>query len=185
VVGETAVRLAAAGLPGLILRDHDAEEDAFRERVMDLADALRMRNPDVWIAVNAHPAAAAAGRAAFHASSHGPRLEVAIAGLPDGTITGASVHGTEAAIEAVNDGCDYLLVAPIYDTGGKKGQGVELIKEIAEVAPAIPIIALGGITPEKVGDCLAAGAHGVAVLSGLLASPDPVKSLQDYLAALT
>lgn len=180
-----AVGLVAAGLPGVILRDHSADDEAFRIRVMDLADALRMRNPEVWLAVNARPAAAAAGRAAFHASSHGPRLEVAIAGLPDGTITGASVHSSEEAHEVVSHGCNYLLVAPIYDTGGKKGKGVELIQEIAEAAPGTPLIALGGITPERVGDCLAAGAHGVAVLSGLLESPNPVGSLHDYLSALT
>jgi thiamine-phosphate diphosphorylase len=90
-------------------------------------------------------------------------------------LVGRSVHDVEAAKQAEVDGVDMVVVGPVFETESKpkaKPVGVELVKEIAEAVP-LPVIAIGGITPENAGDVIRAGAAGVAVMSAICAAADP------------
>jgi thiamine-phosphate pyrophosphorylase len=90
-------------------------------------------------------------------------------------LIGRSVHDVEAAKQAEADGADMVLVGPVFKTASKpdaKPVGLELVKEIAEGVP-LPVIAIGGITPENAGDAIRAGAAGVAVISAICAAADP------------
>lgn len=80
---------------------------------------------------------------------------------------GISVHSVEAARDAENFFSDYLLVGTIFDSfshKGEKGAGIEHLAAICR-ATLIPVIAIGGITPANAGECIRAGAVGVAALS--------------------
>jgi len=60
---------------------------------------------------------------------------------------------------------DYILLGPIFDTPSKRPYGPPLgITKLSEVASRIriPVLALGGITVERVRVCLKAGAKGIA-----------------------
>jgi len=48
----------------------------------------------------------------------------------------------------------------------------------------LPVIAIGGITPERVADVLRAGAHGVAAISAILAAESPGDATRRFLEAL-
>ncbi|HEY8483413.1 MAG TPA: thiamine phosphate synthase [Longimicrobiales bacterium] len=99
---------------------------------------------------------------------------------------GYSAHSAEEAAEAEAAGADFVLLGTIYPSAshpGEGGAGVELVREtVARVR--IPVLAIGGITPERVGEVLSAGAYGVAVLSGVWRAADPVAAAAEYLAAL-
>jgi thiamine-phosphate diphosphorylase len=96
------------------------------------------------------------------------------------------VHDPAGAIQAERDGADFVLLGNVYDTGSKPGQpggGTDLIVEVVR-ACRLPVIAIGGITPERVAAVLEAGAYGVAVLSGILAASDPGAAASRYRAVL-
>ncbi len=89
-------------------------------------------------------------------------------------LIGRSVHGVDAAREAAAQGADLLVVGTVYDSPTHPGQppaGVGLIGWCAQAG--IPVVGIGGITPENAGAVMQAGASGVAVISAVLGSADP------------
>ena len=100
---------------------------------------------------------------------------------------GASVHLLEDAIAAEASGADWIVFGPIYDTPSKRSFGPpQGLARLARVAAAVrvPLIAIGGITPERVGDVRAAGATGVAVISAILAADSPADATRRFLDRL-
>lgn len=82
-----------------------------------------------------------------------------------GFLVGVSCHSVEEAREAERDGADYIHFGPVFETPSKrkfgKPQGVGKLREVCE-AVRIPVIAVGGIDDRKIGECLRAGATGIA-----------------------
>ncbi|MFC0214542.1 thiamine phosphate synthase [Paenibacillus chartarius] len=96
---------------------------------------------------------------------------------------GVSVHSEAEAIRAAVDGADYVLYGHIYETASKPGvasRGLEALRSVAEHVPQLPVLAIGGITPQRVPEVLAAGAQGVAVMSGVLEADDPLLAAKAY-----
>jgi thiamine-phosphate pyrophosphorylase len=80
-------------------------------------------------------------------------------------LVGVSCHSLDDARKAETDGADYILLGPIFDTPSKRSYGPPLgLNQLSEVATRIriPVLALGGITVERVRPCLDAGATGIA-----------------------
>ena len=99
---------------------------------------------------------------------------------PDRVI-GATAATAEAAVAAMWAGADYLGVGPIYATSSKVDAGAPIgLDGLREVVRAveIPVIAVGGITAERIGEVLATGAHGVAVIVAVVLDPDPARATQ-------
>ena len=100
-------------------------------------------------------------------------------------LIGCSAHTVEQATAAEADGADYLGVGPIYESTTKMARpalGCDQLRVICR-AVKIPVYAIGGITVDRCGDVLAAGAKGVAVASGLC-TPDIATQTRAFLAAL-
>jgi thiamine-phosphate pyrophosphorylase len=98
--------------------------------------------------------------------------------LGDERLVGRSVHDRDGAIRAAKDGADYLLAGHVFDTPSKQGtpgRGLDWLAELCAATPA-PVIALGGITVERVPLVLEAGAHGVALGRELLLARAPAAS---------
>jgi thiamine-phosphate pyrophosphorylase len=113
-----------------------------------------------------------------------PRVARGLLG-PQRTL-GLSVHGKDQARMGGREWVDYLVVGTLFPTPshpGIRAGGVERLAEVAEVDPP-PLIGIGGITPERVTEVMGAGAHGVAVLSGVWGAPDPVQRVGVYLREL-
>lgn len=89
---------------------------------------------------------------------------------------GFSAHTIEEIAAAAGDGADFATFSPIYPTPSKAGfgppQGIPALAEACRHA-ALPIFALGGITPERVADVRETGAAGVAVIRAILEADDP------------
>lgn len=92
----------------------------------------------------------------------------------EGFLVGRSVHSLEAARRAEAEGADYLIAGPVYETRshpGREPAGLSLIEEVAYGA-RVPVLAIGGVSAERVEEVVRAGASGVAVISAVLARPD-------------
>jgi len=75
----------------------------------------------------------------------------------------------------------------VYDTPAKRAfgppQGLEALRRVTAGAGR-PVLAIGGVTPARVGEVLAAGAAGVAVMGGISGAADPGGATRAYLDAL-
>lgn len=98
---------------------------------------------------------------------------------------GVAVHGIPAARRAIRAGARWLQFGPVFDPGSKPGRGVGTAPLEAIVqAISSPVIAVGGLRPDRIPEVIAAGASGVAVASGILCAEDPALALEQHLAAL-
>ena len=93
---------------------------------------------------------------------------------------GVSVHSAEEAAQAEAAGASYVTAGHVFRTDCKKDlapRGLSFLEEVCR-AVRIPVYAIGGITPENAGDCLAAGAAGICLMSSLMQAVEPVKLLE-------
>src|SRR5205085_2733735 len=101
---------------------------------------------------------------------------------------GASTHSRDEAVTAAAEGADWIVFGPVYDTPSKRRYGAPRgLQALADVVAAVrlPVIAIGGITPERIPEVRRAGAHGVAVISALLTADSPRDTTRRFLDALT
>jgi len=102
-------------------------------------------------------------------------------------LLGVSCHSLGDVEDAVDGGVDFLVLGPIYATPAKAPYDPPLTPEIVRRARAfcpLPILAIGGIGPERVPEVMAAGADGVAAISAVLAAPDPTLATRELLDAV-
>ena len=82
----------------------------------------------------------------------------------------------------------YLFFSPVFNPQGKPGYagaGIDALRDFVQyVQGRVPVYALGGVTPERVGPCLDAGSYGVAVLSGIMMADRPGEAAHEYFDAL-
>lgn len=101
-------------------------------------------------------------------------------------LIGRSVHSEQGALMAEADGADFLLVGTMYATESHPGHepaGPELIRRIA-ASCSLPLMGIGGINEANLGPVLEAGAQGVAVISSILAAPDPEQAARGLRQAM-
>ena len=100
---------------------------------------------------------------------------------------GASAHSLPDALDAEAKGADFVVFGPIYDTPSKRPwgppQGLERLRGLT-AGVRVPVIAIGGITPERVHEVRRAGAFGVAVISAILDTDSPAGATRRFLDAL-
>ena len=104
---------------------------------------------------------------------------------PDALI-GRSVHSPAGAEAAAAAGADFLVAGTMYASRSHPGEppaGPALINQIA-AGTNVPVIGIGGITAANVGQVMQAGAAGAAVITGILAAPDPERAAAQLKAAM-
>jgi thiamine-phosphate pyrophosphorylase len=103
-------------------------------------------------------------------------------------LLGVSVHAAAEASAAGRAGADYVFFGPVYDTPSKQRygapRGLDGLAEACARSP-VPVLAIGGVTAERVGDVARAGAAGVAVIRALLDAREPDLATRELLAACT
>ena len=101
-------------------------------------------------------------------------------------LVGVSTHSIEQARRAVLDGANYIGVGPTFHSDTKhfdRFSGLELLRAVAAEI-RLPAFAIGGITPENVGDVLSTGVARVAVSGTILAATDPAAAAREIRARL-
>lgn len=96
-------------------------------------------------------------------------------GAADDSPFGASVHTCDEARRAVELGAAYVTFGHVYRTRSHPGELPHGIAALADVVRCVdaPVLAIGGITPDNLDQVLATGCAGVAVISAVIAQPDP------------
>jgi thiamine-phosphate pyrophosphorylase len=176
----------AAGLRAVQLREKDLEA----RDLLALADTLReaTQRHGARLIVNDRAdvalAAAADGVQRTHASLPVSALRAI---TPGGFLVGASVHSEAEARGAAEEGADFIVFGPVYDTASKRRygppQGLAALEAVARAVDR-PVLAVGGLTPDRVAEVLAAGATGVAVIGAIYAAPRPADATKAFLDAL-
>ncbi|HEX9900791.1 MAG TPA: thiamine phosphate synthase [Candidatus Methylomirabilis sp.] len=102
-------------------------------------------------------------------------------------LIGVSCHSLAEVWESVDGGADFVVLGPIFQTPSKAAYGPPLttaaLRE-ARAAVGLPILAIGGIQETHVGEVMAAGADGIAVISAVMAARDPGQAAAALLAAV-
>lgn len=81
-------------------------------------------------------------------------------------LIGRSVHSLEGALEAERDGADYVIYGPVWPSASHPGVAPVGLAALARVAAAvrIPVLAIGGVTDERMVEIANAGAAGYAAI---------------------
>lgn len=131
--------------------------------------------------------ALAVGAAGAHVGALDLPVDAARRVLGSTAVLGATARTPDAAREAVAAGADYLGVGPCYLTRTKEGLpdpiGPAGVRRVAAAVDA-PVIAIGGVTADRVAELVAAGAYGVAVVGAISMAPDPARANGELLTAL-
>jgi thiamine monophosphate synthase len=171
---DTVAAVVDAGARAVVLREKDLPEPE-RDRLADQLHAVLAPVGGLLIRAGTGPSAVH-----LAARQHFPRVRPAL--------VGRSCHDAEELARARAEGCDYVTVSPLNPTASKPGYGPPLGPGgLASLVAGLPrsgaprVLALGGVRPSDVAGCLAAGAHGVAVMGPLMRDPALAR---DYLEAL-
>lgn len=81
-------------------------------------------------------------------------------------LVGRSVHSLESARQAELDGADFVIFGPVWSSASHPDEAPAGIDALARVARSVrvPVIAIGGVTQERIAECRAAGAAGFAAI---------------------
>jgi thiamine-phosphate diphosphorylase len=175
---EATTEEAVSALAHLLGDAVDAGVDLIQVRERDLDAAVlcrlvraavdRARGSAVRVLVNDRPdVALAAGADGVHLRRDSPAA-ADVRPLAPGWIIGRSVHSGDLADADTN--ADYLLFGAVFSTVSKPGLSPSGVSPLTVLAAASsnPVLAIGGVTPGNAGECLRAGAAGIAAIGAFL-----------------
>ena len=174
------------GVKAIQLREKDLDDVTLFKLAKPISDLCKTHNAHLFINTNTK-VAMDIGASGVHLPDTDVSVDKVKAESDSDFLIGCSIHGIDVAKKRETEGVDFITYSPIYPTATKSQYGPavgvanleRLIKQVN-----LPVFALGGITPARVGECLGVGASGVAVMSGIMSSTNTAKRAEDYLNAL-
>jgi len=164
---------AAAGVDWIQIREKDLSADELAEVARTAVAAVKRAGRGGRVIINDRlDVALAAGATGVHLGGESVPAEKVVEWLRSGNapknfIVGVSCHEMNEAMAAEKTGASYIFFGPVYETPSKKDfgppQGVRKLAEVCKAA-RIPVLAIGGVTEENAGECLRAGAAGIAAI---------------------
>ena len=188
--GSDAVELSRlaiqGGAPLLQLRPKGVTDAVAYETACRVADLCA--DAEVRLIINDRiDLAQAVGAAGVHLGAHDVPVGVARRLLGAQALVGGTARDVPSAAAHQLDGASYIGVGPIFPTASKAGLpdplGVGAIIRVA-AAVTIPIIAISGVTVERVDELIAAGAYGVAVIGAVSRAHDPAAAVMAFVQAI-
>ena len=98
-----------------------------------------------------------------------PERDISVAdarALLDNRLVGRSVHSIEGALQAEAQDADYVIFGPVWESASHPDlapAGISALQAVAR-SVGIPVLAIGGVTEDRIELCLAAGADGYAAI---------------------
>jgi len=186
-------RAITAGVDWVQIRERDlSARDLLSLACRAVRTAAETRTADVRVIINDRAdVALAAAAAGVHLGGESlPAFEVVrwcrAGQAPPNWLVGVSCHSLERAREAESAGASYIFFGPVFDTPSKRTFGPpQGVRKLAEVCQAIeiPVLAIGGVDGRNAGDCLRAGASGVAAIR-LFQQPGALEELIETIKTL-
>jgi len=193
---EAIVEMLLAGGARLIqLRDKEASSREMLDharaclKLTRVAGARLIINDRVDVAVTA-------GADGVHLGQDDMSVEDAREILGEDKIVGVSTHTMDQFHAALKTSASYIAVGPVYETNTKENPapvvGLDLVREAKKLTDR-PLVAIGGITPERAVEVIEAGADCVAAISALYpwpevldltSKPEITLAVRDFLKAL-
>jgi thiamine-phosphate pyrophosphorylase len=175
----------SAGCRWVSVREKDLPEDEQIALARSLLPVAHVEGAKLMLHGEAS-LAASAGADGVHLPA-GSDLAAGRARVGPGKLVGVSIH-TVGEAEAIDPSVvDYVLAGPAFETPSKPGYGPEIghkgFLEITRVA-RVPVLAIGGINAARLGELVAAGAAGVAVMGGVMRANDPAQEARALIATL-
>ncbi|MGE0055491.1 MAG: thiamine phosphate synthase [Hyphomicrobium sp.] len=179
------MRIVPLGVRTVQLRLKDASPEEVSSQI---ADSLALtRRYGCQLIVNDYWQAAIDEGARY---IHLGQEDLAAADLPAikkaGMRLGISTHSEEELETALAAAPDYVALGPIYETKLKEmkwaPQGLERIGQWRRRIGSLPLVAIGGITPERASPVIAAGATSVAVITDFFTHPSPENRVRTWVA---
>lgn len=170
---EVAGELAKGG--GSDLAFHARGRELTGREHFELAGRLAVRSSARLFVNDRLDVALAIACAGVHLGTGGLPVDAA-RGLNPRWWIGRSVHDLAEAQAASLSGPDYLVVGPVFATASHPGRaplGLEVLRTIVKAVGDMPVIAIGGITAERVPEVKRNGAYGVAAIRALWDDGDP------------
>jgi thiamine-phosphate pyrophosphorylase len=178
-------RLVPLGVQTIQLRLKDATETEVRRQILESLEicihhGCQLIVNDYW------REAIAAGADYVHLGQE----DLAAADIPTikaaGVKLGISTHNEEELAIALAAEPDYVALGPIYETKLKAmpfgPQGLERVRQWKDRIGAMPLCAIGGITPERAPGVIAAGADTVAIITDFFTHAEPEARVHQWLA---
>lgn len=177
-------RIVPLGVRSLQLRIKDKSEDEARREIataleITQAAGCRLIVNDYW------QAAIDLGAAELHLGQEDLAAADLAAIKRAGIALGISTHSDEELETALEADPYYVALGPIYETKLKAmkwaPQGLDKIGAWRRRIGKLPLVAIGGITPDRAGPVIAAGADSVAVITDFMTAPHPEARIRLWL----
>lgn len=179
---EVIEELLEAGVKMLQLREKDLSAAELYPLAKDLR-TLTHRHSCLLLINDRIDLAQAIGADGVHLGSHSLPIKIVRQILGSNVLIGASTHSLNEVEAAQKNGADFVTYGPVFVTPSKTAYGNPVGIESLQCICAsckIPVYALGGIKTHNTRATLQAGAHGVAMISALLAEPSPTQAYQQF-----
>jgi thiamine-phosphate pyrophosphorylase len=112
--------------------------------------------------------ALAAGADGVHLAANSLPLGVMRCSFPSDFLIGVSTHNINEARNAAEQGADFAVLGPVFDTPGKSDPlGLQTFGEVCRELRPFPVLALGGVDETNSADVLEVGAYGFAAIRSL------------------
>lgn len=180
----TVERIVQSGATAFQFRNKGAVKTASRDEVVELARACHQITQKYQIPLfidDDVDLALAVGAEGIHVGQKDERITSVLERVGDQMIVGLSCN-TAAQITAANqlNGVDYLGTGTVYETNSKadagNALGVDKLRELVQMSN-FPVVAIGGITLERVAETVATGATGIAAISMFIQMIDPAQQI--------
>lgn len=183
---EKLEELMVAGVRMIQLR----EKDLPAQQLYDMAQRLRdisLRHSCLLLINDRIDIALAVDADGVHLRGNSLSPAVARTLLGNNKLIGVSTHSVQEIIRAAEQKADFVTYGPVFYTPSKAGHGapkglVELQSSCS--SSSLPVFALGGISVTNTPAIMTTGTHGIAVISSLMATPNPTTVCQKLIGAI-
>ncbi len=174
------------GAPAVLLREKGLSREARRELGARLRELTSRTGARLQVSSDLDLAREIAADG-VHLAARDPLPRETPDGAAAGLLLGRSCHDGAEVARARDQALDYATVSPVAETPSKPGYGPALgeagLAGLVTEADGLPLLALGGVTPDNVRRWRDAGAAGIAVMGAVMEATEPARVVARLLEA--